>query len=79
MRVEALKVGGEPVTFTHTEGLLAAALPEPLAAGSSIVMSLQAQGVPDPSFGYLDSVVDAAPTTDRRVGTTGFGGGTRTV
>ncbi|MCY3818676.1 MAG: hypothetical protein OXH52_04830 [Gammaproteobacteria bacterium] len=60
MGVEVLTVGGEPVTFTHTEGLLAAALPGPLAAGSSTVMSLQAQGVPDPSFGYLDSAVDAA-------------------
>ena len=60
MGVDAVRVDGEPTTFTHTHGLLTVALAAPLAAGSSIVLSLNAQGVPDPSFAYLDSVIDAA-------------------
>ena len=59
MAVDVLHIDGEPTTFTHGNGLLAVALPTPLAAGASSVMSLRAQGVPHPAFGYLDSAIDA--------------------
>ena len=60
MGVDAVRVDGQPTTFTHAHGLLAVVLPTPLAAGSSVVMSVRAQGVPDPSFAYLDSAIDTA-------------------
>ena len=60
MGVDAVQVDGEPTTFTHTHGLLVVALSAPLAAGSAVVMSVRAQGVPDPSFAYLDSAIDTA-------------------
>lgn len=60
MGVDAIHVDGKPTTFTHTHGLLAVALPAPLAGGSSVVLALTAQGVPDPSFAYLDSAIDTA-------------------
>ena len=60
MEVDAVRIDGEPMTFTHADGLLSVALPKPLEAGSSVVMSLDAQGIPDSSFGYLDSAIKPA-------------------
>ena len=60
MEVDAVRIGGATTTFTHQDGLLVVALPTPLAAGSPALVSLRAQGVPDPSFGYLDSAVYTA-------------------
>ncbi len=60
MQVDAVRIDGEPMAFTHADGLLAVALPRPLAAGSSAAMSLSARGVPDPAFGYLDSAINPA-------------------
>ena len=60
MGVDAVGIDGEPTTFTHAQGLLAVALPAPLAAGSSVTMSVRSHGLPDPSFAYLDSAIDTA-------------------
>ena len=60
MGVDEVRIDGEPMTFEHADGLLSIALPEPLAAGSSVVMSLRAEGIPNPYFGYLDSAINPA-------------------
>ena len=63
MTVTALAVNGAPVSFTHEHGLLIAALPTRLQPGESIVASIAAAGVPDTTFGYLDSAVDVPRLT----------------
>jgi len=63
MSIGSLTVDGSPVDYTHAQGLLRVQLPRPIAAGSTAVMSLSASGVPDPRFGYLDSVIDPERTT----------------
>ena len=63
MTVTALAVNGAPVSFTHEHGLLIAALPTRLQPGESIVASIAANGVPDTTFGYLDSAVDVPRLT----------------
>ena len=73
MGVEAVSVDGGTTTFTHTHGLLIVALPAPLAAGSSSVVSVRAQGIPDPSFGYLDSAINAARLEAGKTGLTTLG------
>ena len=60
MEVGAVLIDGEPMAFTHVDGLLAVGLPGPLSAGTSVMMSLNAKGVPDSAFGYLDSAVNPA-------------------
>ena len=57
MRVIDLEVGGEAVSFVHESGLLTIDGGERMSGGS-VVVSLRAHGVPDPDFGYLDSVAD---------------------
>lgn len=73
MGVDAVNIDGGTTTFTHTHGLLVVALPAPLAAGSSTVVSMRAQGVPDPSFGYLDSAIDTARLRGAATGLTALG------
>ncbi len=73
MRVDAVSVDGGTTTFTHAHGLLVVALPAPLEADSSAVVSLRAQGVPDPSFGYLDSAIDIARSEGSSTGLTALG------
>lgn len=57
MQVEAMQLGDEPAAFVHDSGLLTVETGE-LQDGSRFVLSLRAQGVPDPEFGYLDGAVD---------------------
>ena len=73
MGVDAVNIDGRTATFTHTHGLLVVALPAPLEAGSSTVVSMRAHGVPDPSFGYLDSAIDTARLRGTATGLTALG------
>lgn len=58
MRVVTLSVEDDEAAYTHESGLLTVVAPAGMAERSSVVMSLRAEGVPDPDFGYLDSAVD---------------------
>ena len=70
--VEA-RTGGEAVAFRHEMGILVVEPHEPLAAGATIDLGIRANGVPDPRFAYLDSVIDnlARPIDEARVNTLG--------
>ena len=58
LRVTALRHGEEAIPFAHESGLLTIEAGGLMDAGSILVLSMQAQGVPDPDFGYLDSAVE---------------------
>ena len=58
MRVGKLLVDGAAATYSHDLGLLKVVLPSPLSAGARSVVHVEAIGVPDHRFAYLDSVVD---------------------
>ena len=55
MHVETVQLDGSIVPHRHAVGMLEIEIP----AGTSeeVLLSLQAHGVPDPNFGYLDSIV----------------------
>lgn len=57
MRVLELRLRND-AAYTHESGLLTVAAADHLSTGSTTVMSLRAEGIPDPDFGYLDSAVD---------------------
>ena len=59
MRVGKLLVDGATAAFSHDLGLLEVVPPRPLAAGARAVVRIEASGVPDHRFAYLDSAVDA--------------------
>ncbi len=63
LQVERLRVDGEDAAFSHESGVLRVAL-----AGSATI-SLQANGIPNPRFAYLDAAVDPAlvPASERRL------------
>ena len=54
----SVRFNGEEVGFHHELGLLTVVLPAPLAADARAVVSIQAKGIPDPRFGYLDEAFD---------------------
>ena len=56
--VDGVSMDGGDVAFHHEDGLLTLYPADALAAGSQVVLELQAAGVPDASFAYLDSAVD---------------------
>lgn len=56
--IAELRLDDEATPFSHQLGLLNVELPEPLAAGSAMKLTLRAVGLPDADFGYLDSAVD---------------------
>ena len=56
--VHGVSVGGSSLAFNHEDGLLTLYPADALAAGSEVVLELQAEGVPDASFAYLDGAVD---------------------
>ena len=58
MRISSLALGDVETPFSHRHGLLTVELPEPMAAGTTGLLSMRASGVPDPRFAYLDSAVD---------------------
>ncbi|MCC6201435.1 MAG: hypothetical protein IT494_00345 [Gammaproteobacteria bacterium] len=48
---------GNPIEFTHANGLLELVLPQPLAGGEVMTVALDYRGAPRLAFGYLDSAV----------------------
>jgi len=58
LEIADLRLDGVATSFQHEHGLLTVRPGEPLALGTEVRLTLQASGVPDPDFAYLDSVVD---------------------
>ena len=58
LEIAGLTVDGREVTFEHAKGLLIANLPAPLRPGSAAHLAIQASGVPDARFAYLDGAID---------------------
>ena len=60
MGVSTIRIEGHDAEYEHTDGILSVALGSASGGhGDSIVtMALQAEGVPEAAFGYLDSVID---------------------
>ena len=63
MGVEAVQVDGAAVPHAHEDGLLTVTPSRPLAANARVVVAIQASGVSDQRFGYLDSAVDGMAET----------------
>ena len=63
IQVRALALNGEDARFEHSQGLLVVALPEGVAPNAEITLSIEAQGVPNPGFAYLDSALDVVRMT----------------
>ena len=58
MRIEDLRLNGEPVPFRHDGGLLEIAVRPPLAVTRLHKLEMTAAGVPDTRFAHLDSAVE---------------------
>ena len=58
LEIAELRVDDDAAPFSHRLGLLNVELPEPLAARSMATLRLQAAGLPDADFAYLDSTLD---------------------
>ena len=58
MRIAELHLDGDEPSYTHEAGLLTVQPAQPLAAGSTAVLSVRASGIPDPDFAYLDGALD---------------------
>ena len=63
MSVEAVQVDGATAAHSHEDGLLTVTPAQRLAANAPVVVAIQASGIPDQRFGYLDSAVDAMAET----------------
>lgn len=63
MRVESLRLDGSNTPFEHRLGILAIHPAKALPPGTRATLSIRAQGIPDPRFGYLDSSVWALDET----------------
>lgn len=58
MKIRALTLGDQQKAFVFQNGLLEIPLPKSLDANTSHVLRIEAQGRPDPRFGYFDSAVN---------------------
>ncbi len=56
--VESVITDGNEASFTHDSGLLVISPTAPLSGGTESMISMQASGLPDPAFGYLDTAFD---------------------
>ena len=63
MHVDLVTVNGSPVVHRHDLGVLWVETPKPLPPGTSFDMALNASGVPNPRFAYLDSAIVPAAET----------------
>ena len=63
MAVESVHVDGALARHSHDQGLLDVMPVRPLPASERSVVAIDAAGVPDQRFGYLDSAVDAMAET----------------
>jgi ABC-type transport system involved in multi-copper enzyme maturation permease subunit len=59
MTVTAIGSAGGALSFTHEDGLLEVQLPAPLGPGETSVLSLKAEGEPNPWFSYIDAAKNA--------------------
>ena len=57
MRVDSVRLDGVDTAFEHGLGILVVHPIKALAPGTRSKLSIRAQGIPDPHFGYLDSSV----------------------
>ena len=55
MRVDSVRLDGSDVPFEHGLGILVLRPVKTLPPGSRAKLSVRAEGIPDPRFGYLDS------------------------
>lgn len=69
MTVRELLVNGEPAAAVHRDGLLRLELP---SIDGRFELELKADGVPDPSFAYLDSAFDFSTDSSGRRNVTLF-------
>ena len=63
MVVQSVRMGDAEVPYSYELGLLTVTPPKALPAGGQARLSIRAQGIPDPRFGYLDSAVWALDET----------------
>ncbi|MDE0422864.1 MAG: hypothetical protein OXK76_18510 [Gammaproteobacteria bacterium] len=67
--VSAVEIDGASVAATHVNGILAIDPPAALGPDTELTVSLQARGVPDGRFAYLDTALDwrRLPASNRLV------------
>jgi len=58
MKVTEIAANGSPLNFTHEDGLLEIDLGAPLGPDGTAVLTLVAEGEPDPWFSYIDAVMN---------------------
>ena len=59
MNISRLVVdGAETTAFQHIDGILFVTLTKPISPESRTIVALEAVGIPDSRFGYLDSAID---------------------
>ena len=63
MVVQSVRMGDAEVPYSHELGLLTVTPARALRPGGQARLSIRAQGIPDPRFGYLDSAVWALDET----------------
>ena len=63
MRVDSVRLDGSDTRFEHDLGVLTVHPAQPLPPVTRAKLSVRAQGIPDPRFGYLDSSVWALDET----------------
>ena len=63
MRVDSVRLDGSDIPFEHGLGVLVIHPARALPPGTRAELSIRAQGIPDPRFGYLDSSVWALDET----------------
>ena len=63
MRVDSVRLDGSDTPFEHDLGILVMHPARALPPGTRARLSIRAQGIPDPRFGYLDSSVWAMDET----------------
>lgn len=71
---QALDASGQPLNFTHENGLLELDLAHPLDPGEETIIHLSIHGLPDRRFGYLKSVIktENLKTTQRNLSMLGL-------
>ena len=63
MRVDSVRLDGSDTPFEHGSGILVLHPAKALPPGTRAKLSIRAEGIPDPRFGYLDSSVWAMDET----------------
>jgi ABC-type transport system involved in multi-copper enzyme maturation permease subunit len=63
---------GQPIAFTHENGLLEVSLPQPMGSGEETTVHLLIQGVPDNDFAFLESAFSIMTTKNQDTGDVGL-------